>query len=112
MSLHFNTISQVYCLDTVDIVMMKMRLTCDGYCRTIMSPQLEHILGLLGMDSSVYTTPRSSKAVEINKLQIEKQVAPVRNAIEEKFGDGKCTYGLALMSAVSGYSLLRRRTSF
>nr|WP_160141552.1 hypothetical protein [Salicibibacter halophilus] len=42
----------------------------DGQLRRLFpdnhEPQLDRILSLLGMDRSVYTTPFSSKAVEIN----------------------------------------------
>ncbi|SDJ14897.1 hypothetical protein SAMN04488123_11716 [Natribacillus halophilus] len=53
-------------LDTVDIVHMEIggqrrRLFPDNQ-----EPQLDRILGLLGMDRSVYTTPITSKVAEIN----------------------------------------------
>jgi len=51
-------------LDTVDIIQMEI----DGQWRRLLpnnqEPQLARILELLGMDSSVYTTPRSSNVVE------------------------------------------------
>nr|WP_157404733.1 hypothetical protein [Shouchella shacheensis] len=54
-------------LDTIDIVHMEI----DGQLRRLYpnnhESQLERILGLLGMDPSVYTQPRSSKAVDIHR---------------------------------------------
>ncbi|SDJ23940.1 hypothetical protein SAMN04488123_12245 [Natribacillus halophilus] len=59
-------LSDLELLDTVDIVHMEI----GGQLRRLFpdnqEPQLDRILGLLGMDRSVYTTPISSKVVEIN----------------------------------------------